>query len=158
MLRASTGALIWTRLISGNVGTYCSPALADGVLYFRATGASGWGRIFALRAGTGALVWTHADYFDLSSEPSVANGVVYYASDETANALDAASGKLLWSYLAEPQGFGNANAPEVANGIVYFGPDIGGSIITFDLPSPQRSSRRPNPARLHPNHALTPTS
>ena len=66
------------------------------------------------------LRWSYpASNFSLS--PTVANGVVYEASDYLY-ALNASSGALLWQY---PTSGGVGSTPAVANGVVYFGDAIG---------------------------------
>ena len=53
------------------------------------------------------------------SSPAVANGVVYFGSDDNVYALNASTGAKLWSYATEAVD----SSPAVANGVVYFGSD-----------------------------------
>ena len=66
------------------------------------------------------LLWSYQTGNTIDSSPVVANGVVYFGSDDHwLYALDATSGKKLWSYQT-----GNniwMSSPAVANGVVYFG-------------------------------------
>jgi outer membrane protein assembly factor BamB len=64
------------------------------------------------------LLWSYTTGGAVQSSPSVADGVVYVASDDLNNyALKASTGALLWSY---PGGsVGNYSSPAVANGVVY---------------------------------------
>jgi eukaryotic-like serine/threonine-protein kinase len=67
----------------------------------------------------------------ISNSPVVANGVVYVGSeDHSLYALDAQSGKLLWSYKT-----GNyiLTSPAVVNGVVYIGSGDG-RLYAFHLP------------------------
>ena len=53
------------------------------------------------------------------SSPAVANGVVYFGSDDdNVYALNATTGARLWSYRTD----GNVDSsPAIANGVVYIG-------------------------------------
>jgi outer membrane protein assembly factor BamB len=60
----------------------------------------------------------------------VANGVVYIGSwDHKVYALNAKTGKKLWSYTT---GSSVDSSPAVANGVVYFSPSNGG-VYAFGL-------------------------
>ena len=58
------------------------------------------------------------------SSPAVANGVVYFGSDDgNVYALNASTGEQLWSYTTEHGTYSNFvdSSPAVANGVVYVG-------------------------------------
>ncbi|AEU38059.1 Pyrrolo-quinoline quinone repeat-containing protein [Granulicella mallensis MP5ACTX8] len=81
-----------------------------------------WGSWAALNAQTGQIVWQTADPtkggIDMGAA-SVANGVVYAGSFSGAMyALNAASGKILWSFAS---GGSVVGSPSIVNGVVYWG-------------------------------------
>ncbi|MBV8563788.1 MAG: PQQ-binding-like beta-propeller repeat protein [Actinobacteria bacterium] len=139
-----TGRVLWRRdynqkSIGPNGVTY-----ADGVVYGAATGFA-----FALDAKTGRELWRNttlvpkakqaaggelASGFGIDIQPQVAGGKVYLSTAALlgggiAYALDAKTGKTLWSFDTAPDPVakkiiagGAWNAPAIApNGSVYFG-------------------------------------
>jgi len=114
----------------------------------------------AMDALTGEILWQHADPIPLSfnnSPATLANGIVYVASAGSVfggasaafRALDAATGRILWSFDLGPNPNGMPvlanSAPTIMNGVVYWGagygrgsyPDSGGStnlFYAFELP------------------------
>jgi outer membrane protein assembly factor BamB len=73
-------------------------------------------------SGPVALRWSHLTGNYVSS-PAVAGGTVYYGSEDSrVYALDAATGRLRWSYTT---GGGVYAGPAVTGGIVYIGSDDG---------------------------------
>ena len=80
-LNASTGALLWIHATGclpgmGGVG-YCSPAVANGVVY-----VCGGGRLLAINASTGTELWS-SDIQSPHGAPIVADGIVYVANDHS---------------------------------------------------------------------------
>jgi eukaryotic-like serine/threonine-protein kinase len=114
-LNADTGAPLWSYI---NQASYSAPAVANGVGYF----GSYDNYVYALNATSGALLWKRPE--DSTNSPTVANGVVYVLSSCNVDALNADTGKLLWTYEAGCH-WGIQGAPAVANGEVYFGSDDG---------------------------------
>ncbi len=124
-LSAASGALVWHR---GTPDAVVSPVSVDdssayvgdvdGVLYAfdRATGQPRWSRALGGRFGN-------------INSPVVANGVVYAATTGIF-ALDAGSGKQLWS---GPTGTVGSD-PAVLDGVLYVG-DFDGNLRAFHLPS-----------------------
>jgi outer membrane protein assembly factor BamB len=114
--------------------TASSPAIAGTTLYI----GGGDGFLYALDAANGLrLVWRQNILNDqatsatpgtatsqsdtaISSTPAVANGVVYIGSlDHNLYALDATTGKVLWTYATGD--VISFSSPAVAGGIVYVG-------------------------------------
>ena len=124
-ISATTGAINWqyTTLnqegFFGDSGIYSSGALsdADNMVYF----GSGDGYVHALYAtgpNAGTLAWqTHVGGGPLVSSPSMANGVLYAASESGPfDALDPTTGQILWTTnLGAPTG----GSAAIANGVVY---------------------------------------
>lgn len=111
-LRASTGAIKWAFTRGGQFGSN-SAAVANGIVY--ASGTSGFA---ALKASSGKLLWSKS--WITSSSPAVVNGVVYVGSDDgKVYALNASTGKTLWSFQAGIQAI--ASSPAVVAGVVYVG-------------------------------------
>jgi outer membrane protein assembly factor BamB len=107
------------------VGAFFSPAVVDGVVYVRSeTGEAG--SIFALRADTGAKLWQYkfakvgSAYDNVGghvTSPVVVDGLVLVGAAQMLQALDAQSGKAVWSYASE---FPIVSSAAVAGGMVYF--------------------------------------
>ncbi len=93
----------------------------DGKLLFAPNGN---GTLYALDPGklTGGqptLVWEHSTGNKLWSRPLVANGVVYQASlDHHMTALDALTGKVLWTFKANAS---IASTPAIKDDVLFFG-------------------------------------
>ena len=69
--------------------------------------------------GNLGLKWIYATLDRVQSSPAVANGVVYFGSeDHKVYALKASTGAKLWSYTT---GDVVESSPAVANGVVYVG-------------------------------------
>jgi outer membrane protein assembly factor BamB len=65
----------------------------------------------------GKLKWSCSTKYVIYGSPTVANGVVYFGSEDfNIYALNADTGTKLWSY---PAGGGVESSPAVANGVVY---------------------------------------
>lgn len=81
-----------------------------------------WGAWSALDVLTGKLTWQTADPTTGALDPgavSVANGVMYAGSQSgSMYALDAASGKVLWSFASGGSVIGG---PAIVDGVVYWG-------------------------------------
>jgi len=119
---ASTGSELW----SPNPHSACVPqAFADGCLYAYAYNVSfpqvgaGIVALLCLNASTGAEIWRISVDF-VSTDPAVANGMLYIAGSKgTFYALDAKTGKEIWSYPLIP--FPTRGSPAVYEGVVYMG-------------------------------------
>ena len=71
----------------------------------------------ALDGSSGELICVNLESVD--SAPAVADGVVYFGSDDrNIYALDAANGKLIWRYETNHW---VTTSPAVANGVLYIG-------------------------------------
>jgi polyvinyl alcohol dehydrogenase (cytochrome) len=135
----TTGALVWSTRVGpgGPIGGIQWGTASDGKNIYVASANSKhssyklisgktitWGAWSALSAATGKILWQTADptqgAIDESSV-SVANGVVYAGSLDTAGhmyALDASSGKVLWSFAS---GGSVLDGPSIVNGVTYWG-------------------------------------
>ena len=115
-LDAKTGARLWNYPPIARV--ICSPAVANGRVYFNDSEDNNGDGVYALDAKTGKPLWFSIINSSFSS-PAVANGVVYVGSDDSnLYALDAVTGVKLWNYTT---GWVVRTSPVVANGVVYFG-------------------------------------
>ncbi len=111
---------VWASNIAGKGREWTKPVLANGVLYAGATSSVGlnqygtphisWINIYAFNAQSGTQIWDHRAIFSSTTELAVADGRVYFGAKadfyyaqgnvnatEGVNALDAATGNLLWS-------------------------------------------------------------
>jgi len=145
-LDATTGALLWQGPITGTPFTAetlpyrGSPAVANGVLYvatyepnFHANepNAPNYGYMYAIDATTGARLWRFQTSAPIESAAAVANGVVYFGSDDTnIYALDARTGAVLWKYATTGPVIW---PPAVVNGMLYA--SDGTYMYAFHLPN-----------------------
>ena len=84
------------------------------------TTAGGW---VAIEAGTGKILWSTANPSNATSNGpvTIANGVLFAGSTHATGlvyAMDAASGKILWSHNTGATVFGGAS---VSSGCIYVG-------------------------------------
>ena len=137
-LDADTGRVRWKTQVgpSGTTGGIQWGAATDGKRIYVAIGnnqdqpytlkPSGekitWGAWSALDARTGEILWQTADPTKGTSDPgavSVANDVMYAGSNSGyMYALDAASGKILWSFNS---GGSVIDGPSIVDGEVFWG-------------------------------------
>ena len=147
--------LAWSYEIGTGGGPQeATPLFANGVLY----GITNWSIVFAVDARTGKELWRYDPKVDRSiDEPGsdrlccgvISRGVALYQGkvivpvvDGRLQALDAATGNLLWSVLAIPAGsvsYTITMAPRVANGKIFIGnaggefPPYRGYLSAFDV-------------------------
>src|SRR6516164_22796 len=100
-------------------GAYATtPVIVDGVVYVQDLDSD----VIAISLATGKVLWTH-DYNSPNGGPdgvSVANGIVYAATNHAAVALNAATGAQLWSRtLIGNDHEGIDMAPGYNHGTVY---------------------------------------
>jgi outer membrane protein assembly factor BamB len=105
--------------VAGTAGGYAtSPVVVNGVLYTQDLESN----VMAIELTTGKIRWTHT-YDSPNSGPNgvtVVNGTVYAATANAAVALDAASGRQLWSRtLTRNAHEGIDMAPGYDDGTVY---------------------------------------
>ena len=108
---AASGRELWTQSIGG---ASTSPALAKGVVY-----AAGSSTMNAFNAATGTLLWSVPLPSVVRSNPAVAAGRVFVATEGGGRnlvALDAATGAQLW---ARNVGAVQLASPAVSGGTVY---------------------------------------
>jgi hypothetical protein len=84
---AATGAVRWTAT-TGAALTVSSPAVADGRVFVGSPDQ----KLYAFDAATGAQLWNTSTGAAVEAPPTVADGVVYAASDKLY-ALDPATGR-----------------------------------------------------------------
>ena len=131
-----------------------TPLMANGVLY----GITNWSIVFAIDARTGKQLWRYDPNVDRSIDAAgsdrlccgvISRGVALYEGkvivpvvDGRLEALDAATGKLLWSVLAIPKdsiSYSITMAPRVARGKIFIGnaggefPPYRGFLSAFDV-------------------------
>ena len=111
----TSGTTLWTAATSGAVVS--SPATDGSLVYV----GSNDGYLHAFDLNTGASAWSRLLGGWVVSSPAYANGVVYVGSLGAANAVDAGSGRLLWTYALP--GSVVDSSPAVADGTLYIGAD-----------------------------------
>jgi len=104
---AVTGALIWeSEHTQGSI--FGGATVANGIVYVQS-----YQFFYAFNAANGQNVWSAPITLDISSTPTIADGVVY----EGPFAFAAATGQPVWTAA-----FGEAiSSAAVANGVVYLG-------------------------------------
>lgn len=114
-LNATSGATQWFVTTGLFIPTYCSLAVANGLIYLYS------GDVYAYGATNGALIWRSATgdtQASPASSPIIANGVVYTGSGGSAfYAYNAQTGALLWN--KSYSGASTDMTPTVANGMLY---------------------------------------
>lgn len=141
--------LAWSLDLPDEVTLESTPLAVDGTLYF----SGGYAEVYAVDAVTGQLRWKfdprtwerRPDKFNFGANRGVAyeDGRIFVAEmDGRVDALDAKTGKLLWSADSVPEGpqfqFNNSSgAPRTMNGKVIIGgagADAGGRgfVTAFD--------------------------
>jgi quinohemoprotein ethanol dehydrogenase len=140
--------LAWSLDLPGEVSLEATPIEIGGVVYF----SGSYAKVYAVDAVSGKLLWSYdpetwknrpmAMHFSFGANRGVAyeNGKVFVAAlDGRLIALDAKSGKMLWTSDSVPQGALNIStgAPRVMNGKVIIGnggADFGarGFVTAFD--------------------------
>ena len=145
----STLGLAWSMDLPEEVTLESTPLEVDGTLYF----SGGYAEVYAVDAVSGRLLWKfdpetwkrRPDKFHFGSNRGIAyeNGRIFNAEmDGRLDALDAKTGKVLWSAESIPDGprtmFNNSSgAPRTMNGKVIIGnggADAGarGFVTAFD--------------------------
>lgn len=117
----------WVSSVGGHVHGG-SPVIADGRVLVSVSdfGEGQLGGVVALDAGTGSRLWEARVGSSVRNAPAVSEGVVVFLSnDGEVHALEAATGRAMWSYeLApqdEPETRSAYSSPLIADGVVYAG-------------------------------------
>ncbi len=116
----------WKHLLATH--TESSAAVVDGVVYI----GDDANDLYALRASTGKELWRYTVSGDYVRAPAVGDGAVYISYANGVDAIDAATGKMLWHV----QVF-NPTEVSVSDGLVYFGSFLGG-LYAVDAKSGER--------------------
>lgn len=125
-LNASKGTLLWRVPIASQGLPNIMPVVANGVIFFTASGAyvqdgvaGEYSLAYAFRAKDGKRLWRSQNFpLPLTTPPAVANGRLYIGTTKGVYALKASDGSLLWQYDAG----GQVYAPlQVADGVIYAG-------------------------------------
>lgn len=110
---AATGAVRWTAP-TGAAINLSSPAVADGRVFIGSLDQ----KVYGFDASTDAQLWNASTEAVVQAPPTVANGVLYAASDKLY-AFEPATGQVLWT--ADTGGPVLFSAPTVVGGKVYVG-------------------------------------
>lgn len=134
-LNATSGQVIWKY----NITTPSLPAVAYGLIFLLSQTA-----LVALNQTNGVLAWFwrfKSPNFYSQSLPAVADGLVFVGGgegdlpDPTVYALNATTGKFVWSF---PVGIAANSSPAISNGTLYIGASDGKLYaITGSLPGVQ---------------------
>ena len=135
-LNAYTGALIWQTFVNGDLPfTYAtivlssSPVVSGGIVYIGSLD----GYLYALNATNGNTLWQTKTNGPIESSPAVADGAVYFTSQEPAAGtlykLNVNTGAVIWKLpLPYQYVFTGAQvmlgSPSVAAGMVFTSSDL----------------------------------
>lgn len=113
-------------------GVLTSGMFANGTLYYAGghnvqNGHGDGGSISALNPGTGQVIWSRQTDSPILGSPAYVNGMIGLAEGKSFEVINAANGRLLYSYLLPSANYG---AISVANGHFYV-PTIGGVLYAF---------------------------
>jgi outer membrane protein assembly factor BamB len=115
-VNCSKGSEIWhfaPKINEAQTYRFASPSVSDGFVYVGLSDS-----FYCLNALTGEKVWDNPKGA-FGSSPAVANGIVYFGSqDGTVYAVNASSGEKIWSYQT---GWLVDSSPAVTNDAVYVG-------------------------------------
>jgi outer membrane protein assembly factor BamB len=114
-LSAVTGTTLWYTEIPGDP-LFVHAGVSGGTLY--ATTDYGTNALYAISLSTHATLWTFTASTAIN-QPVVAGGTVYTQVENKLYALNAATGKQLWSYQLTDSGLIDPFPPAVADGVVY---------------------------------------
>jgi outer membrane protein assembly factor BamB len=140
---------VWSSNIQGKYREWTTPVVTNGVLYVGATSSVAlnyygtprinWINIYAFDAQNGKQIWDHQAIYSSTTELAVADGRVYFGAQtdfyyvegdvkavESVNALDAATGELLWSTPCAI----SYSTPVTENGKVFI--NSGNSMLGLD--------------------------
>jgi outer membrane protein assembly factor BamB len=120
-LDAGTGGVLWSDDL---LSLSANAAAANGIVY------ASDGQAFAIDQATGEVVWASSfgDSYDSAILP--VGPVVYTATGEYLNELDALTGALRWSRFTGDLASGGP--PAYADGMVYAATYYDGSLLAFD--------------------------
>jgi outer membrane protein assembly factor BamB len=139
-LNAYTGALIWSSPVNSVYpDQISSTAVANGLVYVDvqtgiSTSRAYSGEVYAFNASTGNLAWLYFPVpgFNIASSPAIYGGDIYFCNDGgLVIALDAVSGKQLWSVLIQRHNESSSGSysplycsVSVSNGLLYVGSQV----------------------------------
>ena len=117
-LDATTGRVLWSFQMSGDVGT---PTVVNSIAYVESFEDQ---TLHALKANSGSELWSFSAGGDvIEDSPLVVNGVVYFGTTGSNNklyALNATTGQVLWTFQTNDEEKYLADSlPVVVNGVVY---------------------------------------
>ncbi len=118
--RLEDGAVLWSRDLSDDD----EDALLGGLIAVvdgRVFASTGYGKVFAMSQDSGTILWSKTLPVPIRSGPTVFEDKVFFITiDNQTIALDAISGRQLWSHIgiSEAAGILAASNPAAADGLV----------------------------------------
>ncbi len=118
---ARDGGVLWDHVLEGGIAARPRYVRSEGAIYV----GTRLGHLYALDAESGKVRWEYTIKGPIESEPTFADGIVYFTSGENrVYAVDAQKGTWKWQYEREPpesftiRGYA---APLVVGSRVYVG-------------------------------------
>ena len=128
-LDRATGEEAWRADVSAGIS---SPALHADTLYVGGGAFGATGRLTALDVGSGAVRWTFEPDGPVQASVTYASDRVYFATNAaqgTIYAVNATTGKAVWTYTPSPAQF-ILGSPVLADGALY-APSDNGHVYAF---------------------------
>ena len=139
-LNATNGAEVWDYRDNSS-GSYDSPAIDNGALFFGSTSSSD-NYFGALNATNGLSLWNYTlvgEGWEILSSPVVANGVVYIGAFNGLSgglyALNETNGDEIWNF---PTYAGVDSTPVVVNGVVYVASRLDNNLYALEATNGNR--------------------
>jgi outer membrane protein assembly factor BamB len=147
------GSPLWVAT-TGGFSINTAPVVYNNMVYVGSSDS----KIDAFDALTGSLIWSTHIPDVATASPAIANGILYGITYNSGQlfALDAYSGKVLWSGAATTAA--NQSSPAISNGMVFVGSN--GDLYAFALNGGNSAQyahhrRPPSYALLRPDRHLT---
>jgi eukaryotic-like serine/threonine-protein kinase len=125
-LDITSGNIVWTA--NTEMPSYVNPLVVNGNVYVQ-----GWSKSwYMLNGTTGAVIWTR-EGFDNMSSPTYRDGIIYEGGGNTATAVNAATGTLLWLIHLSPDGLSyNERSSPVIDGGKFYSASGDGTFYVYD--------------------------
>ncbi len=128
VLRQDSGAVVW-RVRLDNLLTDATPTL-EGQVVFVAMHSKAIG---AFDAKTGQMYWSFSVGEKIQAPPLVVGGRVYVASLTHLWVLNAASGRVIWTFRHGVSGWPTTSSPAIMGNAVYIGLGTGTQLWVLNL-------------------------
>ncbi|HZU66531.1 MAG TPA: PQQ-binding-like beta-propeller repeat protein [Ktedonobacteraceae bacterium] len=127
-LRQDSGAVVWRAKLNNSL-TDATPSLEGQVVFVAMQSKA----IAAFNAETGQMYWSFSVGEKIQAPPVVVGGRVYVASLTHLWVLDAASGRVIWTFKHGASGWPTMGSPAIMGNAVYIGLGTGTQLWALSL-------------------------